>query len=356
MVPEITIGMPVYNEGKYIRETLESLLNQTYEKFHVIISDNNSLDETYDICKEFAKKDKRIKVFKQKENIGALNNFRFVLELAQTPLFIWLSGHDLWHPELLEKLINSFIKSKDEKLILVYPRTILKESNIEYHENYDTTQIDNPIERFKFIVFNLRTCNIFYGLWKTEALKKIKFKKIIGLDNLLLANASLIGKFKKEKEALLIRRQNYTYSDYFSINKEYDLKKILYSKFMFFRQLEILKDTKITKIYKKVIEILLKSPISEKIPDTFKNEILSIILTPEEIKYVLEHVKLCLNADKFGVRISQIEKIYISLWTIYTLVYKLYITMPYDKKYLLYGKFAEKIYRIKNQIVKNIKK
>jgi len=63
---------------------------------------------------QYAKKDKRIKLFRQPKNIGGLKNFRFVLEQAQTPYFIWLAGHDIWHPKLLEKLLKAFAESKDE--------------------------------------------------------------------------------------------------------------------------------------------------------------------------------------------------------------------------------------------------
>jgi glycosyltransferase involved in cell wall biosynthesis len=70
MQPQITVGMPVYNERKYITETLDSLLSQTYENFEVVISDNNSQDGTYEILQQYAKKDKRIKLFRQPKNIG----------------------------------------------------------------------------------------------------------------------------------------------------------------------------------------------------------------------------------------------------------------------------------------------
>jgi hypothetical protein len=45
-----------------------------------------------------------------------------VLEQAQTPYFIWLAGHDIWHPQLLEKLLKAFDDSKDENIILTFPK------------------------------------------------------------------------------------------------------------------------------------------------------------------------------------------------------------------------------------------
>ena len=85
--PVISIGMPVYNGEKFLRNKIESLLNQTFQDFELIISDNGSTDLTYKICNEYTKKDKRIIYFQQKKNIGGWNNFLFVLEKAKNEYF-----------------------------------------------------------------------------------------------------------------------------------------------------------------------------------------------------------------------------------------------------------------------------
>ena len=59
--PLVSIGMSVYNGEKYFRQALNSLLNQTYKNFELIISDNASMDETKKICEEYAKREKKIK-------------------------------------------------------------------------------------------------------------------------------------------------------------------------------------------------------------------------------------------------------------------------------------------------------
>ena len=68
--PKISIGIPVYNGEKFIRKCIESVLQQTYKNFELIISDNASTDSTPDICKEFLKKDNRITFVRQNENMG----------------------------------------------------------------------------------------------------------------------------------------------------------------------------------------------------------------------------------------------------------------------------------------------
>jgi len=64
-IPKVSIGMPIYNGEKLIRDVLDSLLGQTFAYFELIISDNASTDSTSEICNEYAKKDKRIRYIRQ---------------------------------------------------------------------------------------------------------------------------------------------------------------------------------------------------------------------------------------------------------------------------------------------------
>ena len=324
MNPEITIGMPVYNEGKYVSQTIESALSQTFKNFQIIISDNNSQDNTYDICCSYAEKDSRIKVFRQKKNIGALKNFKFVLEKADTPFFIYLSGHDLWHPHLLEKLLEGFKNSSDKDLVLVFPGAVWVGGG-KIEENYDTTGINDPIKRFKFIVKNLGTCTLFYGLWRTDVIKKLNFRSIIGNDVLILAQASLIGKFKKVNEELFFRRKNHDYLDY--------LDKY---KLMLKRQIQnILGDDKISEKIRK---------FSVKNPNSY---LFNLWIFLEQLLFIFEHVKMIFESQKFGVNLTTSQKIYLAGWTAFTL--------GYYKTPVLNPKFARIVYeaykKIKDVIV-----
>jgi len=68
----VSIGMPVYNGEKYIREALDSLLAQTFADFELVISDNASTDGTEAICRNYAEQDARIKYFDSKRILGRL--------------------------------------------------------------------------------------------------------------------------------------------------------------------------------------------------------------------------------------------------------------------------------------------
>ena len=78
--PKLSIGLPVYNGENYLHNSIDSLLNQSFTNFELIISDNASTDATEDICTQYIKKDKRIRYIRQKNNLGATQNFYFVLQ------------------------------------------------------------------------------------------------------------------------------------------------------------------------------------------------------------------------------------------------------------------------------------
>ena len=92
--PEISIGLPVYNGEKYIKYAIDSVLKQNFSNFELIISDNASNDGTAKICSEYAKNDCRIKYIRQEKNIGAIPNFKFVLDKASGRYFKWLAHDD----------------------------------------------------------------------------------------------------------------------------------------------------------------------------------------------------------------------------------------------------------------------
>ena len=94
--PLVSIGMPVYNGERFIRQALDSLLAQDCENFELIISDNASADGTQEICLEYAAQDGRIRYYRNENNLGALANFNRVLGLAQGPYFMWAAHDDVW--------------------------------------------------------------------------------------------------------------------------------------------------------------------------------------------------------------------------------------------------------------------
>jgi len=112
-IPQVSIGMPVYNGAKFIHEALDSLLAQTFTDFELIISDNASTDETEAICREYAAKDSRIRYVRQSTNLGAVANFQFVLDEAVGEYFMWAAADDVWSIIFIEKALIGFSHNHD---------------------------------------------------------------------------------------------------------------------------------------------------------------------------------------------------------------------------------------------------
>ena len=104
----ISIIIPVYNIEKYLKECLDSILNQTYKNFEVILVDDCSTDSSFDICNEYSFKDSRIKVFQNEVNSGGCGIPRNIgLKHAKGDYITFVDGDDLIENNYLETLIKS---------------------------------------------------------------------------------------------------------------------------------------------------------------------------------------------------------------------------------------------------------
>src|ERR1700735_5195260 len=105
--PDLTIGFPVYNGAALLSRALNSLLAQTHRDFILHISDNASNDGNAELWRQFAAQHKRIIYVRQPHNIGPVRNFRFLLQQAKTPFFMWAAHDDRWDPKFVEENIRA---------------------------------------------------------------------------------------------------------------------------------------------------------------------------------------------------------------------------------------------------------
>lgn len=193
-MPKVSIGMPVYNGELHIREALDSLLAQTFEDFELIISDNASVDKTSQICLEYSSRDSRIFYVRQLENIGALENFQYVLHKARGEFFMWAAYDDLWDSNWIESMLTVF-KNREEFLAFGSLRRIdaFGAKVFQFGQNEDFNFSGQRLaRRIKFFASNPRSgkANPIYGLARTDFVRKINFynfrKHAYGADMLFL--------------------------------------------------------------------------------------------------------------------------------------------------------------------------
>lgn len=101
----VSIITPNYNCARFISQTIESVLAQTYSDWEMLIVDDCSTDGSYEIALEYAAKDSRIKVIRNEKNSGAAVSRNKAIEVAQGEFVAFLDSDDLWIPEKLEKQI-----------------------------------------------------------------------------------------------------------------------------------------------------------------------------------------------------------------------------------------------------------
>jgi len=111
--PLVSILIPVYNREKLVKEAIESAINQTYKNIEIIVVDNKSTDNTWEILKEYTSKDKRIKIYQNESNIGPVLNWKRCIELARGEYSKILWSDDLIADTFIEKTLPYLIKYQD---------------------------------------------------------------------------------------------------------------------------------------------------------------------------------------------------------------------------------------------------
>lgn len=209
--PCVSIGMPVYNGEKYVRDALNTLLQQTFADFELIISDNASSDQTESICREYAQRDARIVYFRQKENLGAAANFQFVLDRAQADLFMWAAYDDEWAKNYL---IDATALLGDGSIDFVFPTFSVRSIKLNIGKKFDkeifgfieSTDRKRRVLQFLALHHNSHKCNIVYSLFRTKFLRAALKIQDIGNDGALGAVILGLGRGKVLSGALFRKR------------------------------------------------------------------------------------------------------------------------------------------------------
>jgi len=186
----VSIITPSYNSEKFISQTIESVLSQTYKNWEMIIVDDCSTDKSREIIEEYTRKDNRIKLIKLDKNRGPAIARNRAIEEAKGRYIAFLDADDLWLPNKLEKQIN-FMKENNLEFTYSGYMLIDEENNVlgEFIPPKEVTYYSilktNPIGCLTAIYDTKKLGKIYmpniikrqdYGLW-LKILKKIKSTK-----------------------------------------------------------------------------------------------------------------------------------------------------------------------------------
>ena len=121
--------MATYNGEKYLVEQLDSIINQTYHNWNLLIRDDNSTDRTLEIIQDYQKKDNRIKLLKDnKGNLGIVKNFEELLKNSESEFIMFSDQDDIWVENKLDMYLKMIEKIKN-KGFMIHSDAILFDKN-----------------------------------------------------------------------------------------------------------------------------------------------------------------------------------------------------------------------------------
>lgn len=213
----VALGMTLYNNAQHLRGALDSLLAQTYGGFALLLLDDASADDSERIAREYEARDRRVRYERHASRQAMIATWREVAERAASECptaeyFAWVSDHDTWHPQWLEKLVAEL--DADRGAVLAYPitrRVTPAGEDIDKGPRlFDTARLVDLGARWKyFCKEGVGAGDMVYGLMRVDALRRAGvFRPVLRPDRLLIAELTLHGRIRQVPEALWFRRQS----------------------------------------------------------------------------------------------------------------------------------------------------
>lgn len=144
---KIDILLATYNGETFLAEQLDSILNQTYQDFNLIISDDNSNDATVKILDKYAKKDSRITFLKQEKNLGVIANFEFLLSKVQSKYFMFSDQDDIWNEDKIEKTLKK-LQETNSDIMFTDLMVVDDQLNVLYNSYWELKGLKNKILKY----------------------------------------------------------------------------------------------------------------------------------------------------------------------------------------------------------------
>jgi glycosyltransferase involved in cell wall biosynthesis len=209
--------MPLYNQVRYLPEALNSLLDQTYSNFRLVIADDSTKPGPGEIAQSFAARDHRITYYKNENRMGLVDNWKKCFHLAgDADYFAWVGDHDRWHPDWLNSMVR--VLETESTVVLVYPKTIHINNDGERRRKkpkppFSTLGLDDT-ERVRAVSQDGRGFGkMVYGLFRTAPLRRAGvFRRVLYPDVMLLMELSLLGDIHQVDSELWYNRRTENFS------------------------------------------------------------------------------------------------------------------------------------------------
>lgn len=173
----VSIIIPVFNQlPKYLSEAIESAIAQEYENIEIIISDNHSTNNTYEIIQKYAQSSNKIKVVKPEVHLPIIEHFTFAAQFAKGEFISFLSSDDLIYSNCIEQIVRPMIN--DPEIALSYCENDIIDANGNVQYKIRGMKLSTGIYSANFgarRIYGKSEYWIIGGICKTEHFKKIGF-------------------------------------------------------------------------------------------------------------------------------------------------------------------------------------
>jgi glycosyltransferase involved in cell wall biosynthesis len=115
--PLVSVIIPVFCHEKFIATTLDSIINQTYKNWELLVVDDCSTDKSWEIIQEYVKKDSRISAFRNEKNIGLVPNWKFLIDNSKGEYIAFLEGDDVFYDNNLKKKVDILLNNTRIKMV-----------------------------------------------------------------------------------------------------------------------------------------------------------------------------------------------------------------------------------------------
>lgn len=206
MVDLVSIILPMFNAQNYITDTVNSIVNQTYINWELIILDDGSSDNSGMICQEFSRRDDRVKYIKR-DNRGICAARNEGLSLAQGNYICFCDHDDIYEPDFLEEAIGQIRIKNTDVICAAYKEIVINNQRIVKQEIRTPVKVDEPWTGenifFDYMCYQHTFTTVWNCMYKAEAVKEIRFDERLkygGEDILfnlqILESGKTVGKSK----------------------------------------------------------------------------------------------------------------------------------------------------------------
>lgn len=206
--PLLVVGIPVYNGEDHLEDALDSVAAQTMGDFLAVISDNSSTDGTESLSRARELSDPRFRYVRQPRDLGAVQNFNYLVHNTESPYFAWKSDDDLWAPTYLESCLSELGARHSAVLACTELCQISADGETVTERIAPSSLIsDTRVARRIRPMIDLDVASQVYGVIRREQLVRTHlFRPCWGADHRLLLELSLLGPFAIVGEILYAQR------------------------------------------------------------------------------------------------------------------------------------------------------